>query len=356
LKAVLSISRLVGKNLTLPILSTVLFETIDDRLVLRATNLDIGAEISIKAKITEGGKIALPAQIIGNFLSGVGGGDEVQISIDNGNLKVTTGKHKTTIKGMPHDDFPNLPQKEGDETATIPGNQISLGIKAVLYAASQSDIKPEIASVYMYGDTGDIVFVATDSFRLAEKRIHLDKKQEFPKLIVPIRNASEISRLLEDYGENVLFGVTKNQLTIAGDDLYIVSRVVEGVFPDYLQIMPSGKTTEVVVLKEDFLGAIKTASLFADKFFQVKVSIDPTNAKFAVSSEGDLTGAHESNLDATLEGEPIEMSFNARYVLDSMTTIKEDSLVLTFNGKNKPMVIRGVGDNNFTYLAMPLNR
>lgn len=358
LRAMGQMGRLVGKNLTLPLLATVLFEAEGKNLTLRATNLDIGAEITLAAKVASPGRLAVPAGLLNNFLGGVAGTEMVTLEERGGNLAINTGRHKTTIKGLPADDFPTLPRGEAESTAHLSGPFFSSGIRAVVYAASPSEMKPEIASVYVYSDAGDLVFVATDSFRLAEKRLALPKggEQDLSKILVPAKNALLLAGLLEDKEETLLFGATKNQLTIAGETLYASSRLIEGVFPDYQQIMPKKKTTEVVVLKEDFLGAMKIASLFADKFFQVRLTVEPEAKVLRVHAEGEATGVHETDLDATLEGEAIEMSFNARYILDAFSSISEDSLTLSFSGKGKPMVIRGVGDNSFTYLAMPLNR
>ncbi len=352
------LGRLVGKNLTLPLLATILFEAEKDNLTLRATNLDVGAEVTIPVKVLTPGRLAVPVVLLNNFLNSVTGVDKITLEAKGGNLSITTGRHRTTLKCLSADDFPTLPRGEADQSVHISGPLFSLGIKAVGYAASPSEMKPEIASVYVYSDVGDIVFVATDSFRLAEKRLPFHQKsgEEFSKMLLPVKNALLLANLLEEKEETLLFGATKNQLTIASETLYASSRIIEGVFPDYQQIMPKKKTTEAVVLKEDFLGAMKIASLFAEKFFQVRLVVDPTAKKLTVHAEGEATGVHESDLDATLEGEALEMSFNARYILDAFSSLKEDSLTLSFGGKGRPMVIRGVGDNSFTYLAMPLNR
>jgi len=356
MKAALTVSRLVGKNMSLPILSAILMEAKNDSLLLRATNLDIGAEFVVNAKIKEGGSIAVPAQLLVNFLSN-SSGENIEIEAVNGNLVIGTGRNKATIKGFATDDYPTLPKNEDGVETKISAGVVATGIKSVVYAASLSEMKPEISSVYIYKDAEELVFVATDSFRLAEKRVVVGRGQEFSKVLIPQRNAMEMARLLEENSsQQVTLNTSKNQLGIIGENFYAVSRLVEGVFPDYQQIMPKAKTTEVVVLKEDFLGALKVASLFTDKFLQIKLKIDPVTALFSVHAEGEATGVQDTSLDATLEGEAIEMSFNARYVLDAFNSLTEDSITLAFNGKGRPMIIKGIGNASFTYLAMPLNR
>ena len=227
----------------------------------------------------------------------------------------------------------------------------------VAYAAALSDIKPEIASVYLYSRDGEINLVATDSFRLAEKRLILEAKVAVePKLIIPVKNIAEILRVLEGASDQVTLTYNNHQLAFSGEGYYLTSRLVEGVYPDYRQIMPVETKTGVVVLKSDLQNALKVSNVFTDRLNQVNLKVAIKDGLFELSSRSSDIGESTTNLEATLQGEDLEVSFNVRYLLDCLAAITSDSISLKFNGRGRPIMISGIGDNSFTYLIMPLNR
>lgn len=354
--AISNADRLTGKALSLPALSYILLEAKDRTLLVKATNLDLGVEIAVPSKVSGEGRLLVSGQVLASFLNNLAKDDKITLESNLNNLAVTTLHTKSVFNTYPADDFPSIP-KLNTAAIKLPTPQLLAGIKAVIYAASTSDIKPEIASVHLYQDGGDLVFVATDSFRLAEKRISLEKKIKEPlSLIIPLRNAAEIMRVFDGESGEVAIQSTPNQLSLSTDHIYLTSRLVDGVFPDYRQIMPTSAKTEAVVLRHDLVNTLKLANVFSDKLNQINFKVGVKDGLLELSSRNADVGEVASSLEATLEGEDVEASYNVRFMLDCFASISSDSVALKLNTKSRPLVISGIGDPTFTYLVMPLNR
>ncbi len=352
---VLKADRITGKNMTLPVLGSILILADGNSVKIRATNLDLGVEFEIPAKIIERGVVAVPGGVIGGFLNN-SADKTIKLDGKDGNLKIKGENTSTLIKGYNHEDFPTIPLISGNQNFTIKINKFIDGLKSVIYSASLSDIKPEISGVYIYPDDQYLIFAATDSFRLAEKKINTKNNKDFQGIILPLKNAAEIIRVFEGMEDEAKIVFSKNQIAVISDGIYLTSRIIDGAFPDYKQIVPKNFKTEAIVLKQDVVNSIKINNIFSDKFNQVNFSINPSEKKFNISSKNSDIGESEVGVDASLSGEWVEASFNHKYITDCFQSINKDSMEFKLNGKDKPMVINGAGDNSFTYLVMPLNR
>lgn len=355
-KCILSAERVTGKNLSLPILNSVFLAANKKNIIVRATNLEVGVEFQIPAEVKIEGSIAIPGTLFSNILTNIPDEETITISADEGVCKIITKSKNIVIKGFIPDDFPTIPNINDEESFILPASKFIQGVKKVMMSASISDAKPEIASVYIYQQADAIVFVATDSFRLAEKRISYENKKNFSGVIVPLKNIIEIVKVFDVANEDLLFKITKNQISCVGRTAYITSRVIQGIYPDYEQILPKTHTTEIVLLKQDLLNAIKLSTLFSDKFSKIQLSVDPKEKKCLISTKNTDIGETEASLTVTMSGEPIEISLNGKHLFDCLGGIDRDSLVIEFNGPSKPAVMRGLGDPSFTYLTMPLTK
>ena len=207
--------RITGKNVTLPVLSSILITAHEDSLVFRSTNLSIGVEVTIPAKVETVGKVLIPGDVLSSTISNlVDVKKSTTLEIVNGNLVLSTSHGSVTVKGVPDDDFPTIPTVEG-ETLSIPSKILLEGIRSVFYSASPSDIRPEISSVYLYSEEDLLVFVATDSFRLAEKKIKIKGLSTVNGIIIPLKNTQEIVRILGDFDTTVLVSFSKNQISFS---------------------------------------------------------------------------------------------------------------------------------------------
>ena len=357
-QAVSLIERVAGKHLTLPVLSCIFFEVKKNSVVFRATNLDVGIEVSVPAKTSEPGLVAVPARTLSSFLSNIYVKEQI-ISLESvsGNLQIKLSHSKGVIKTFSTDDFPAIPEVSGENAIQLPAEALLKGVRAVWYSAAVSSVKPELSSVYIHQEGEDAIFAATDSFRLAEKKVHLPKSARFNDLLIPFKNCADLVRVLESMGPTVTMRATKNLVSFSSEDISITSRVIDGIFPDYRQIIPKGYTSEAVLLKQDLANALKTSMVFSDAFNQVHMAIDPKNKAFEVRTKNNDVGENETRLDAALSGEPVEANFNCNYLSDGFQSMEADSLSLQFSGRNRPLVIRPIsGDQSFLYLVMPMNR
>jgi DNA polymerase-3 subunit beta len=345
--------RMTGKNLSLPVLGGILILTEGNSLVLRATNLDLGIEIRISAKISSEGSVVVPGNILSGILSVVYDG-KITLEVKNEDLIVSTVNTKSVVKCLQSDDFPTIPTLSGEESFIVPAQKFIDGVKSVWYSASASDMKPEIASVYIYPESEDMVFAATDSFRLAEKKVSIKKNTKFSHILVPYKNMVEVLRVFEGLGEDINVSFNKNQISLSSGNIYVTSRIIDGIFPDYRQIIPKEHSTEAVILKQDIINALKMTNLFSDKFNRVDFRIDPQKKLFEVEAKNPSLGENITQIDANLSGKEISCGFNQKYILDCFQAIKHESVVFRFSGAGRPLVVQGVGDNSFVYLVMPL--
>ena len=348
--------KITGKNITLPVLNGFYLEAHQNLLSIRATNLDLGILITLPVKVIEPGVVVVPAQIISSFISSLFKDKNITIDSKNQILEIKTSNTKTSIKILPHEDFPIIPQISEDKTFSIPTRDFVFGIKSVIYAAAPGSIKPELSSISItYGD-GLLVFATTDSFRLAEKKIRVKKIPHFKQILIPQRNAMEIIRIFDKGDEEISISVAEHQMGLRSQNIYLVSRTIEGVFPDYKQIIPKEISSKAILLKQDLINSLKTSFIFSDSFNQLTLKLLPKTKSFEIESKNSTVGESVCGIDAVLEGENISINVNHRYFMDCLQSITTDSISLSFGGQAKPIIIQGVGDTSFLYLVMPMNQ
>ncbi len=349
------LEKVTGKNLTLPALAGIMIDAENNTVSIRATNLDVGAEIKIPAKVKSTGKALVPGSILSHYLSSNRGEKSISIEIDDNVLKLSSDSQSVKINTLPMEDFPIIPKPETVEEFEIPSEELVRGLRAVWYASSANSMKPELSSVYFAGEGETLVMVGTDSFRLAEKRIKI--KQFFSgAFLLPVKNVSDVIRMFEGENTSVTVKSGKNQVSFISGDTYMVSRTTEGSFPDYKQIIPKETKTEAVLLREDLSRILKTATIFADKFNQINVEVSAAKKKFSVSTRNSDVGEYKEEVVAAITGEDVSINFNHKYIADCLQSVASDSVSMSMNGQGKPIIIRPVGDKSFLYLAMPMNR
>ncbi|MDZ7726540.1 MAG: DNA polymerase III subunit beta [Candidatus Campbellbacteria bacterium] len=347
--------RIAGKHASLPILSSVLLEAKDGILLVKSTNLELGIEISLPVKVEKEGVVAISAQSLASYVSSLRG-KSITLESEDKTLLVASEKQHATFNTFDHSEFPTIPRIKGT-SVHFSAEKLRAGIKSVVYSASVSSVKPELSSVYISGtDDNNLVFVATDSFRLAEKKLSEKEAHSVEPVLVPQKNVLEIERILEGVDGEVEMIFGDNQIAIVDNSFYITSRIVDGVFPDYAKIIPEGYSTKVTVLKQDLIDAFKVSTIFSGKTNQVTFDIDPEKNLMILETRSSEVGENKAELDVTAEGEPLSVNFNYRYITDSFQAIPEESVELLFNGVSRPLVVRGVGSKDFTYIVMPMNK
>lgn len=350
------VEKISGKHATLPVLQGVYLEAKGDSVMLRTTNLDVGIEVKVPAAVKKDGVVVVTGSLLVGLVSALPKGGMITLVQEEGFLRVSAERSTTRVKCLPHEEFPSLPKVEDGTTTTLLVENIVSGIKSVWYAASVSTIKPELASIYFYEDAGSLVFVATDSFRLAEKRIRPKEPITFEPLLLPIRNTVDMVRVLETLQGEITITYNQNQLSFTSDGLYFTTRLVDGSFPDYGQIIPKEFATEIIMLKADIQATLKKTTLFSTTFSQVGFLVEPDKKKITVQTQNTDVGDMTDTLEGTIEGDQIEINFNQKYLSDCFQSIVSDSVSFAFSGPGRPMIIKGISDDSFLYLVMPMNK
>ncbi|MCA9363625.1 DNA polymerase III subunit beta [Candidatus Kaiserbacteria bacterium] len=354
LRKVLEIaSRVSTKHLTLPVLQCVLLKVVGSTLTISATNLEIGVVGSLSVEVGGDGEVAVPTQTLLQTIN-LNTQKHTTLSLEGEVLHVETKTSKTAIKSVSTEEFPHIPQVT-ENTQSINGVLFAQGIKTTVFAASQSSIKPELGCVYVFQKKEHtLTFTTTDSFRLIEKTAPQHGFILQDSLLIPYKNALEIARVAELAEDVVMFSTNENQCALTVGNIYITSRLTNGSFPDYEQIIPKEYVTHSTVLTSDFLHALKKTNIFLNKFMQLTVVVDTES--LTLSAQSGEVGTTTESLHAATEGDAITLNFNQRYIAEVLPHITDDSITLHFAGVGRPMVIESVHDKSMRYLVMPMNK
>ncbi len=348
------VGRVSTKHVTLPVLQCVRLEAEKDQITLQATNLEISIEIPIEGKVTEPGVVAVPAQIFLQSIQFITQKD-ITLRTEESVLQLETENTNTSIKTFSVEEFPTLNQLQGEEMK-LQGATFAFGIKSVAFAASQTSIKPELGSVFIQQKKEhSLTLVATDSFRLMEKTISQKGLVFDQSIMIPQKNALELARVCEVVNEDPVCITNENQCALRfPGGVYISSRLVTGSFPDYAQIIPKEYKSHVTVLKDDLFRSFKKTNIFLNKFRQVSLMI--TDSNLTISSQNSEVGHTTETVKAQVDGEELTLNFNQQYIMDPLTHVNDDSLVMHFAGIGRAMVMEGVTDKSLRYLVMPMNK
>jgi DNA polymerase-3 subunit beta len=348
------ITRVSTKHVTLPVLQCVLIKTNSNEVTFSATNLEISIEVTKKAEVLEEGVVAVPATTLFQAVQYLTK-KTVTMTVTDGVLVVESGSGVTKINVMPSEEFPHV-TKLPEAGTTIKRQFWALGIKTVGFAASVSSIKPELGSIYIQQKKEhSLTFVATDSFRLMEKTVPQQGFVLPQTILIPSKNALELARICDTLESDPTLSITDNQCALAfSEGVYVVSRLVAGTFPDYEQIIPKEYTTHTTVLKQDLVQLFKKSQVFLNKFMQVSVEVK--GDQLVVASQNGEVGATTDSVKVSTEGSDIKLNFNQQYLLDPLSHISDDSVIMHFAGIGRPLVIQGHTDASLRYLVMPMNK
>ena len=303
-------------------------------LSIKATNLDLGISLNLAVKVIEPGSVVVPAHIISSFITSLVKDRNITLNTKEQVLEIKTSSTKTSIKTLPSEDFPIIPELDDDKTFLMPSRDLVFGLKSVLYAAAVGSMKPELSSISITHEGEFMTFAATDSFRLAEKKIRIKKSPHFKQILIPQKNAVEIIRIFDRGEEEVSVSVEEHQMAMRSENVYLTSRIIDGTFPDYRQIIPKKINTKAAVLKQDLVNSLK----------------------FEIESKNATVGESTQVIESVLEGEDISINVNHRYFTDCFQSIPTDSISLGFEGQARPVIVQGIGDTSFLYLVMPMNQ
>jgi len=371
-RALSYLERVVGKQTTLPILSNFLIETEKGRLKISATNLEIGVIISIGVKIEKEGKITVPAKILSNFIYNLPNSDILHLEVENKHLKVVSTGYEIRIKAMDGKDFPIIPQYKKEYQYIFPAQSVKNALSRLLFCVSVNEARLELTGVYISFLEDGLHIAATDSFRLAEEIITFNTKKgvsreslgENQSLIIPNGVLQELIRVIQPESTEIKMALEENQIFFEVDGVEIISRVINGKYPDYQQIIPKDFSLQVIFEKQEFQRAIKIAgALSSYSSGEIALVFDKESKTCTFLSRSQEIGENKTTLSVGyVKGEkPLTMVFNPRYVLEGINALSSEKVIFCANNATTPAAIQMVDseeipDKSYLYIMMPIRK
>jgi DNA polymerase-3 subunit beta len=358
------VARAVAPRSTLPVLGNVLVATDNGRLRLSATNLELGISYWIGAKIEEEGSTTVPARTFVDLVNTLPNDTvSMELTIRNQTLNVHCGAFNNDIKCIDAQDFPPLPPSDLDDGLALDAEDLRAMIHQVTFAASMDDARPVLTGVLMELEDKQLTMAAADGFRLSVRSAQLaTSSPEQVSAIIPARALSELARVLSANDESVTMSLPPNrgQVIFRAKDVELVSQLIDGTFPDYRGIIPNSFSSRSVLSTSAFLKACKAADIFArEAAHSARLRITPGSelepGTVEVSATAAETGSNETMVDATIEGDAIEIAFNVRFLVDVLGAVDTPNVALETSSASSPGVVRPVGRDDFLHVIMPMH-
>ena len=358
------VGRAVATRSTLPVLSNILIATDESRLKLSATNLEIGVNCWIGAKVEQEGATTIPSRLLADFVGSLPA-DKIDLELitRTQTLNLKSGRYEANIKGIDAQEFPLILVPEEDNRVYVDPDLLRQMIDQVAFAAATDESRPVLTGVLAEITTDRLTFAAADGYRLSVSTAALETGPDTPfTVIIPARALQELRRICGDTDEpiEIISAPNRNQIFFHMNDVDLVSQLVEGTFPDYQQIIPASAKTKTTVNTGDLLKAVRMAFIFArDAANIVKLQVVPDGeaglGRIIVSATSTEYGDNVSELDATIDGVPVEVAFNARYLIDALSVIDSAQVVLETRDASSPGVLKPVGGSDFVHVVMPMH-
>ena len=357
-------SRVVSNKPGLPILNNVYFEATKGKLVMKTTDLELSISTWIGADVEDDGKITLPAKQLSEFVNSVPQ-EKIDVTVERQNFNISTSNNSASFNTMPPDDFPNIPSVEKKEEPFLQINSADflLAVNRVAFAAATDDIKPVLTGVKIeIKDNGTASFVATDGLRLSKQDITIEKGIKNKDFLVPVRALLELSYIVNEVGEEAgsmvsLFLIEdKNQVMFRVGDIDIISRLIDGEFPEYEQIIPTGYKTKCNVDRDEFLNSLKIVNIIARSVLGNKMilQIQSKENRISLSAVQSDLGKNESNFECKVEGDNLKIAFSSKLLSDILNHIDSEKILFECSEAIRPGVFKIDDDNNFIHLVMPM--
>ncbi len=348
------VSRAVATRAQLPVLSNILIEATNEGLVLSATDLEIGIKIKVVAKVVEVGKVTVPAKMFGEFLGSLNPG-KVELKLEKETLILSAPGYSGKFQTIASEEFPMIaPVENGEKICTIDVSELAKSVERVVFASAKDSLRPVLTGVLFEFGKKKVRLVATDGFRLAVEDLKIESEIEKLNLLVPSRVVMEVVRLSGEGKVSIGHLAATNQIYFVVGETQVVSQLLSGNFPDYGKILPKEFTTEISVNKEELLQAIKATHIFArDNSNMVRWLIE--EGKLVLLSNSPERGECRVEVPVLLTGEPLEIIFNAKYVLDYLLIVAGDNLWVGMGTKLSPGMIKDLKREDGQYVVMPIN-
>jgi DNA polymerase III subunit beta len=357
------VEKISSKSLTLPILNNVLIEAEKNFLCLSTTDLEIGIKWWMLTKIEKDGKTTIPSRLLLSFVNSLPN-RVIEINSKEDILNVECEGYEAKIKGFSAEDYPLIPKIGKEECVSLNSASFCRDLTQIADIPLISTTRPEISGVYFSFEKNLITVATTDSFRLGEKKISFSTKSSLTSnhnFIIPQKTIKEVINIFGDQIGDINIYFSPNQIMFESvmtetdhPQVQLISRLIDGEYPNYKDIIPKGNTTQLILNREDFLNQIRTASLFSGKSNEIILKADPPKKEVQILSQSSELGEHKSSTPGQTTGEEAEVAFNYKYLLDGVSKARGVEISLDLNGDSGPGVLHTVGDDTYTYVVMPI--
>jgi DNA polymerase-3 subunit beta len=356
------VSRIVSSKPGLPILNNVKFEANKGKLLITATDLEIGISTWIGADVKSEGKITVPAKQLAEFINSVPN-EKIDVELEKQNFKVTTTNNSAEFNTIPVDDYPEIPTVEKEEPLLkISQEDLTRAINRVAFAAATDNIKPVLAGILMEIDSSKVNFVGTDGLRLSRQVIELeDGSEEDKSLLIPVKAMQELAHIIVEIAEKdspveLYLIKDRNQVLFRVGDVDLTSRLIDGEFPEYRPIIPTGFNTECKINRAEFLDSLKVTNIIARSVLGNKIimEINSKDNSITMSASQSDVGSNKSTFEGEIDGEDLKIAFSSRLLTDVLNHLQSEEIIFECSEAVKPGVFKIEDDDNFVHLVMPM--
>jgi DNA polymerase-3 subunit beta len=320
-------------------------------LSLSATNLDIAITHYIGAKVSEEGSITVPARLMQDFVGSLPGG-VINLDLQDTKLHVTTDQYKSVVNGILADDFPVMPVMANGKKLALAADVFKKALQQVVFAASNDETRPVLTGVILQSEGGKLAMAATDSYRLAEKQLGASK--EATQLLIPATAMQDLLRILGDYDDQVRMTYNDQQVLFQVGDIELVTRLLDGKYPDYQKLIPKSFAAEATLKRADLVNVTKVSSLFArESAGSVTIEVDEAAGQLSIRSVASQLGENTATATAKVKGSG-NITLNSRYLLDALAAMTGEEVVFGFNGKLEPTLLHDPAATDYQHVIMPL--
>ncbi|MEG6584441.1 DNA polymerase III subunit beta [Dendrosporobacter sp. 1207_IL3150] len=354
--AVQIVQKAVATKAQLPILTGIYLHATENTLELQATDYEIGVSCKIEAEVVQPGSVVLSGRYFQEVVRKLPG-DKIEISSsqEDRTIKITSNFAQFNLLSLPAEEFPVLKPLEGDTVFKIRDNILKELIKKTVFACANDEARPIFTGGLLEVNNQDVTMVATNTHRLALKKDFIDRFDGNIKMIIPAKILNELARVMvSDVPSNVTISCQRNQIGFSFDNVYIISRLIEGQFPDYNRVIPPNFATTVTIKTDEFLDAVERVSLLARDGEYNVIKLSFRNNSVIITSNNPDIGKAEENVNAQIDGNELDIAFNAKYVTDILKNINSDQMTFALNTPLSPASVKPLDDANYTYIITPV--
>lgn len=352
-KALTILSRVASTKSPLPILSNILLTAKKGALELSATNLEVAITHTTRGKIDEEGSVTVPARLFSDFVSQLPKNETVELVFEKNTLFITAGSFSSHIQGSTAEDFPALPTISTKETIVVDSKALQTALSRTMLAASHDETRPVLGGVLFHTIGGEISIAATDGYRLAESQVGI--QSEIKKSIIPTSTLQDVQKIIQDNSEEtVVIQFEEGQFGLVCEDTILVSRLIDGQYPEYSQLIPETSEISAIISRDDLLTAAKLAGLFArESGGSITLKASEVDKKLVVSSVASQVGDNTSSIEGKIVGSG-EVVLNVRYLTDALNCFDTDQVKFRFSGSISPCVLSSEEQPGYQHIVMPL--